>query len=799
VRAGDFVTFTISATDFEYCPNSTPQTMSLYAVGKQFAAPMNPGGCLNPPCANLTPTTTLTNPITGMFGVQTSFSWQTTCDHLATNVGCGVTSNTYNFLFKTKDNFCPAPGINFSTVTIVVLTKPTLPSPHIRCVKVLGNGDVELAWHETIDTMNTFEKYYLYSSVNPNGPFTLIDSIADINILTYTHNGAGANTQQVYYYIKTKSGCPGNAQNAQPQDTVSTILLDVNNPNPANGGIAYLDWNPIRSPHLPTSSGIYHIWREFPTGNWVLIDSTTALTFQDEVTFCDEFINYRIEIADTISVDSNGVATICYSVSNVDGDQFQDITPPPIPVIDTVTVDNTTGNASIVWDANSAFDTEGYIIYMETGGVFVPIDTVWGRLDTTYTDLVNNPCNSSITYAVQSIDSCYNADNMSDPHNTIYATVSQTPCVEEVNLTWNDYINMLPGLGGYNIYVSQNGGTKTLLTTVGSTVTSYTDNNVLMDNDYCYYIEAFDDNNTKTSTSCITCIRVEMPAQPDFLYIKTATVENDDFVTVKLHTDNTVNVQEYQLFRSTDGITFTQVATLPPAATQEIIYNDYTAGFRFDSYYYQAVVVDSCGYAADTSNIARTILLNIITNQNVKTNTLTWNDYEGFDGTPSTYNIYRKIDNTLDPLPISVHPPMSGTYTDDVGAFPTSSGNFRYFVEAVEGPGNQYGLSEISLSNEVMALMEPNIYVPNVFRPASSIIENRTFKPIGVFIPLHGYTLQIFNRYGQMLWQTQDINEGWDGMYDGNEVADGVYVYLVKFTSATGELFEKRGTVTLLR
>ncbi|MDT8309468.1 MAG: hypothetical protein RQ866_08040, partial [Bacteroidales bacterium] len=113
VRAGDFVTFTISATDFEYCPNSTPQTMSLYATGSQFAAPINSGGCLNPPCANLTPTTTLTNPITGMFGVQTTFSWQTGCQHLATNVGCGVTSNTYNFLFKTKDNFCPAPGINF--------------------------------------------------------------------------------------------------------------------------------------------------------------------------------------------------------------------------------------------------------------------------------------------------------------------------------------------------------------------------------------------------------------------------------------------------------------------------------------------------------------------------------------------------------------------------------------------------------------------------------------------------------------------------------------------------------------
>ncbi len=57
VYAGDLVTFSMSATDFEFLPNSQPQTMTLEAVGQQFGAGFTSStiGCSNPPCATLTP------------------------------------------------------------------------------------------------------------------------------------------------------------------------------------------------------------------------------------------------------------------------------------------------------------------------------------------------------------------------------------------------------------------------------------------------------------------------------------------------------------------------------------------------------------------------------------------------------------------------------------------------------------------------------------------------------------------------------------------------------------------------
>ncbi len=799
VYVGQQVTFSISANDFEYCPGASPpvpQTIKLFAVGAQFGAPINQGGCINPPCASLTPSPTFTTPITGQFGVQTTFNWTTTCDHLATNVGCGATSNTYNFLFKTMDNFCPAPGIRYATVTIVVLTQPTIPSPPLHCLEVLPNGSVNLTWTEVLDTMNTFDSYHVWASNTMAGPFVVIDSIFDITTTTTTHLGAGANGGPMYYYVTVRSGCDGNEM-SPPTDTASTIYLDVVNPGAAFG-IANLSWNATHNPLLPSSSAVYEVWREYPAGVWQLIGITPNLSYVDTITVCNQFISYRIEIADTLINDTTGLV-FCRSVSNVDGDQFEDVTPPITPVIEIVTVDNLSQTAIVTWDVNTSEDVIGYVVYTHNGGVYTPLDTVWDRLTTVLEDMVNNPCQGSIAYAVQAFDSCGNTSNMSMVHNTIFAQVKQTDCIEENVLTWNPYINMSPSLGGYELFVSIDGAMPVPLASLGAGVTTYTHSNLVMDSEYCYLIQAVDANQQKTSESCIVCETVSMPDRPDFLYIKTATVEDNNLIKVVLYTDINVYVSEYRLYRSDDGVNYNQIATLPMSAVAEIEYKDYTAEFRVRSHYYMAIVVDSCGYIADTSNIAKTIWLDITSNQQNASNLLTWNDYEGFDGFPTDYNVWRRVDGVLEGLPVTVYPPATGNHLDDVGGMPKSGGMFTYYIEAKEGAGNIHGLQATSLSNEVQALMEPKLFIPTAFTPQGTIYENLTFKPIGVFVPGGNYEFSVFNRLGQMIFSTKDIDQGWDGTFNGAFVPEGAYVYVVKFVSATKKEYERRGTVTLIR
>ncbi|RLD65007.1 MAG: hypothetical protein DRI84_07695, partial [Bacteroidetes bacterium] len=101
--------------------------------------------------------------------------------------------------------------------------------------------------------------------------------------------------------------------------------------------------------------------------------------------------------------------------------------------------------------------------------------------------------------------------------------------------------------------------------------------------------------------------------------------------------------------------------------------------------------------------------------------------------------------------------------------------------------------------NTVEALQRPKLYVPSAFNPDSDNSDNRTFYPRGVFINSQDYTFIIFNRWGEQLFLSKEINTGWDGTYKGVDSPQGVYTYFVKFTTSDGREFEKRGTVTLIK
>ncbi|NCX95133.1 MAG: gliding motility-associated C-terminal domain-containing protein [Chitinophagia bacterium] len=86
--------------------------------------------------------------------------------------------------------------------------------------------------------------------------------------------------------------------------------------------------------------------------------------------------------------------------------------------------------------------------------------------------------------------------------------------------------------------------------------------------------------------------------------------------------------------------------------------------------------------------------------------------------------------------------------------------------------------------------------VPNAFTPGN-IINNR-FKLLrrGDGVLQH---FRIFNRWGNVVFETQNIDEGWDGMYNGEPQPFGVYIYEISANSKDGTPFKKRGNVTLIR
>lgn len=100
----------------------------------------------------------------------------------------------------------------------------------------------------------------------------------------------------------------------------------------------------------------------------------------------------------------------------------------------------------------------------------------------------------------------------------------------------------------------------------------------------------------------------------------------------------------------------------------------------------------------------------------------------------------------------------------------------------------------------------PNAFSPNQFGPpqqpqtdAEIKYNNDIFKPLMSGVDENYYTFQIFNRWGELLFETHDVKMGWDGYFKEKLCPQGVYIWKVKYRSVTGQGFEKMGDVTLYR
>ncbi len=784
VYAGTNVNFTLNATDNGTLPGGAPQTISIGATGTQFGTGFSnaASGCLNPPCATLSPVP----PASSTNNTSTTFNWQTSCNHL-NNSSCNSQSNTYTFVFKVKDDFCPAPAENISTVSITVLALPIIQSPQPRCIAVLPNGDVTLTWSTPADPTGTFNSYHIYTANALAGPYTLLDSIFIYPQTTYTHVGANANAASRYYYIKTRSGCGGQIF-SNPVDTVRSIFLTVNNPS---NGTAQLSWNPIAIPNISSSTGMYNIFQEYPTGIWTQIGSTSNLNYIDSILVCNATINYRIEIADN---------TGCNSVSSVAGGIFQNIIVPSIPVFDTLSVDDS-NNALMNWNVNPSSDVTSYVIYNFNGSIWVPIDTVYGINNTNYNYLLSNADLASEQYRIAALDSCGNISPMSGAFSTIFLQAITDICNRSAILNWNPYPTIGTGLAGYKVFQSTTSliGPFTLIATVVPGTTTYTAGSLAPNTTYYYKIVAFDNSGTKSASSNRISFYSPSPVPPNFSYLRKASVINDSYVEVTAHVDTAASTLKYKIMRSVDGTNYSQVGIVNSTATTPIIYNDITAKVDKNSYYYKVINVDSCGFDGIETNIGQTILVNAISDSENMTNKITWNDYQTWSGNVLSYNIYRGIDGAMDPTPIATVPFVNaGTnvYYDNVSSLLSGQGVFNYSIEAVEGMGNIYGFSDNVTSNITEAYQDPIVFVPNAFKPSGV---NNIFIPVTTYVDFIEYEFLVFNRWGLQVFGTTSPTEGWDGTYSGKKSEFGVYVYLVRFKTSKGEYIEQKGSVTLLR
>ncbi|MEO8148856.1 MAG: PKD domain-containing protein [Bacteroidia bacterium] len=88
------------------------------------------------------------------------------------------------------------------------------------------------------------------------------------------------------------------------------------------------------------------------------------------------------------------------------------------------------------------------------------------------------------------------------------------------------------------------------------------------------------------------------------------------------------------------------------------------------------------------------------------------------------------------------------------------------------------------------------IYIPNSFTPNDDGSNDR-FAPIGYHVK--DFLIYIFNRWGEEVFKSSNLNQPWDGTYKGTHAQEGVYVYLLKVQDVEGKTKLYKGTVSLVR
>lgn len=662
-----------------------------------------------------------------------------------------------------------------------------LDSPAPRCASVNVSGDVTLTWSLPADPGGVCGQYQIWHAATQAGPFALLASVA-CGTTTYFHAGAGADSgPRFYYMVSITNAVPPDL--SVPSDTVATLFLQVFQSTPL--GSANLSWN---APAMaPSSAAAFTIWLEYPVGSWSQIGTvpSTVFAYQWAVDICEDSLTFRVGLAD-----ANG----CISFSNRDGEVFRDVTPPAVPVLQSVSVDSLNGLSTLTWAPSPEPDTDGYIIVFNGPGGAVIVDTVFGQFNNSYQWPDSWPFGGPESFTIAAFDTCYSGTPASPntsatglSHSTMFAHTEYNRCAARMRVVWSPYVGWVPE--SQQLLVQFNGGAWTVLANLPGSVTSY-EHEVQPGHEYCYIVKAMRGPGLASSLSNKACRFTDYPLLPVGNYIRTVTVTGPGTILVLDSVDADAAVSGYRLERSVNGGAYSQVASFGANAGPVISYTDGNVDPALNGYRYRMQVLDSCGRASVTSNLGANIVLKAEPGLD-GVNRLRWNGYIQWAGAVAGYAIHRSVAGAAFEQ-IALVPADPWLYEDDVNPFIGETGDFCYYVEAIEA-GNPSGIDATSASNIACAYQEELVYIPNAFIVGSPIAANREIRPVIGFTDITEYRFLIINRWNQVIWESERPGEGWGGVVGSQVMPQGIYGYYCSVRNGAGRLVVKRGTVLLLR
>ncbi|MCF2445922.1 gliding motility-associated C-terminal domain-containing protein [Dyadobacter sp. CY345] len=423
------------------------------------------------------------------------------------------------------------------------------------------------------------------------------------------------------------------------------------------------------------------------------------------------------------------------------------------------------GIISLLYKGKEGVSTE--VFYSELNGDYLSTGKV---TDTNQTSSINIDKNvDSEKEYILKLTSPNSCGGNIDSREVKTMVLEATPLEGEISLKWSRYIDDNDFVG-YQLF--RDGAPIQSFTSIDEL--TFSDKDLDCNTTYKYQIAA--------STSQVNSFSAPKSAKmlsstPDNIEGASVTVTDNNLITADVVLGENGLTNSYNLIVERTEQGSANFVKISDDQNQDLRFEDKGVNTATTSYCYRFKYENSCQLSTDFTEPVCSILLRQSPQE------LTWNNAVPFTEGLDSYAVIQNESNTQTPVGLSTN------YQLDLNNQPKTEFSFRITAKSKSG-------NLVSFSNPIRYEQNVMLLIPDAFTPNGDNINER-FEIKGLFV--NSFKISVFNRWGQVVFQSSEILNSWDGTINGALAPGGYYTYKTEITDIENKPFVKEGTVFLIR
>jgi len=345
-------------------------------------------------------------------------------------------------------------------------------------------------------------------------------------------------------------------------------------------------------------------------------------------------------------------------------------------------------------------------------------------------------------------------------------------------LAWKAYTGAAP-TGSFQQYVLyKNSQPFQVITDIAQQ--TYTDANITCKENYCYQIVAEFASagfyfTSSANSACVTAFSMQIPPQVSFL---NATIETARSVRLFWEVENQPRITQYEIKRNGNTV-------ISGSQNKDLL----DADLKIDKQYcYEIRYRNICDNSSTWAVKVCPVYLTNLPAEAGKPR-LSWTAYQNPDNMLEGY-VVQKLNDQLQVYQEITLSANTLAFTD--GNAKTDRQIMRYRIKSIINTSKNI----VSYSNIIEIIQRFRLFFPTAFTPNDNK-HNDVFKPTFLFVK--HFKMTVYNRQGEIVFETNDIERGWDGTHKNTRAPADSYAYFAEAEDNKGEKFTTKGSFILIR